>query len=484
VSEELAHANSEGKLAKATGRVLVGTNQYAIMTVACHIRATVSSTEDDIERLGEQYLTVASMYALGLGRALAEGGTPPSQLDVDAECELDRLGGEPRISDLVLDVRGQVPGCDQQTFEAAAGQARLLQSAWALPATATVRVVARVDDQIDIAARTPSDVLGNGVTDASGPPDERPRARIWRRLVLLAAFVAAVLVYLAVGTPALERIGISRAQFPQEVLVGPFRSAADPTVTIAQVQTATAPSVPAASVASQPSAAPARPLAVQSAIPPSPTQQPAVLPGTSVPTVIAAALPSVIVQTTAGFEETFASNQRGWPDNPSSTAWLASGGYRLAPRTAMQFVAVRAPVSGSFRDIRVTGAFRKVGGPPGGGYGLILRDQSPAPLDGITQTGRYYVFEVGDRDGVGIWRREGDKWIDILPWTPSTAVNGQGGTNVLVAEARGTRLDFFVNDKLVASGEDAALAEGGVGVFTGGDGNDVLLTRFAVQPLS
>jgi hypothetical protein len=150
----------------------------------------------------------------------------------------------------------------------------------------------------------------------------------------------------------------------------------------------------------------------------------------------------------------------------------------------MQFVAVRAPVSGSFRDIRVTGTFRKVGGPPGGGYGLILRDQSPAPLDGITQMGRYYVFEVGDRDGVGIWRREGDRWIDILPWTPSTAVNGQGGTNVLVAEARGARLDFFVNDKLVASGEDAALAEGEVGVFTGGDGNDVLLTRFAVQPLS
>ena len=47
--------------------------------------------------------------------------------------------------------------------------------------------------------------------------------------------------------------------------------------------------------------------------------------------------------------------------------------------------AVRAPVSGSFRDVRVSGEFRKLGGPPGGGYGLILRDQSPAPLDGITQ---------------------------------------------------------------------------------------------------
>jgi len=185
-----------------------------------------------------------------------------------------------------------------------------------------------------------------------------------------------------------------------------------------------------------------------------------------------------------GFEETFASNERHWPDDPGSTAWLASGGYRLTPRRATQFVALRAPLNGSFQDVRVTGVFRKVAGPPGGGYGLILRDQSPAPLDGIIQTGRYYVFEVGDRDGVGIWRREGDRWIDILPWTPSAAVHGQDGTNELVAEAHATRLDFFVNGTLVASAEDAVLAEGSVGVFTGGDGNDVLLTRFAVQPLS
>ena len=97
MSEELAGAGSGGKLAKAAGRFLVGNNQYAMISVACHIRATHFATEDDIERLGEQYLTVASIYALGLGRALAERGTPPTQLEVDAECELEpwpvRLNG-------------------------------------------------------------------------------------------------------------------------------------------------------------------------------------------------------------------------------------------------------------------------------------------------------------------------------------------------------------------------------------------------------
>src|SRR5438105_9834015 len=167
MSEELAGAGSGGKLAKAAGRFLVGDNQYALIAVTCHIRAAHSATEDDIEQLGEQYLTVASTYALGLGRALAERGTPPTQLEVDAECVLDRVAGEARLSDLALDVRGQVPGCDQHTFEATAADAALLQSAWALPATATARVVARVVDLTD-ADITRFDAPGVSVTADSG----------------------------------------------------------------------------------------------------------------------------------------------------------------------------------------------------------------------------------------------------------------------------------------------------------------------------
>jgi len=115
---------------------------------------------------------------------------------------------------------------------------------------------------------------------------------------------------------------------------------------------------------------------------------------------------------------------------------------------------------------------------------LILRDQSQAPLDGLAQTGRYYLFEVGDRGEVGIWRRDGDRWIDILPWSPSAAVNSSDLANELLAEAVGTRLDFFVNGIQVASQQDTILAEGSVGVFAGGDGNDVLVTRFGVQLLA
>ena len=71
----------------------------------------------------------------------------------------------------------------------------------------------------------------------------------------------------------------------------------------------------------------------------------------------------------------------------------------------------------------VTADFRKLGGPDGGGYGIIVRDQGRAPRDGSSQHGRYYVLEVGDKGEVGIWRREGDHWVDLLPWQHADAVS-------------------------------------------------------------
>jgi hypothetical protein len=129
----------------------------------------------------------------------------------------------------------------------------------------------------------------------------------------------------------------------------------------------------------------------------------------------------------------------------------------------------------------VTAAFRKVGGPPGGGYGIIVRDQGPGPRDGIEQGGWYYVLAAGDRGEVGVWRREGERWVDLFPWTPSEAVRPGGEPNELTARAIGRNLAFFVNGVQVAGLADVVLAEGSVGLFAGGDLNEVLIERFAVQ---
>jgi hypothetical protein len=170
-----------------------------------------------------------------------------------------------------------------------------------------------------------------------------------------------------------------------------------------------------------------------------------------------------------------------WPDDPAATAWTEEDGYRLFARRPGQFVALAAPVAAPPGDLAVTAAFRKVGGSPGGGYGLIVRDQGPGPRDGRRQDGRFYVFEAGDRGEVGAWRREGDRWVDLLPWTPSAAVRPGGAANELTVQAVGQRVTFLVNGSVVASLTDPVLTAGAVGVFVGGDLNDVLLERFVLQ---
>lgn len=187
------------------------------------------------------------------------------------------------------------------------------------------------------------------------------------------------------------------------------------------------------------------------------------------------------VATRAVLEETFADNRMLWPDDPRSTAWLAGPGYRLVPREPGKFVAVAAPVPAPLVDVLVSATFRKVDGPRGGGYGLILRDQRTWAGDGVAQQGRYYVLEVGDSGQVGIWRRDDDHWVDLVPWTTSEAVHPGTDINVVEAWATGDRLTLMVNGVQVASTVDATFSSGGVGLFAGGDGNDVQVERFSVR---
>jgi hypothetical protein len=170
-----------------------------------------------------------------------------------------------------------------------------------------------------------------------------------------------------------------------------------------------------------------------------------------------------------------------WPNSQESTAWLAADGYHLFARRSQQFVAVEV-LPGPLRDVTVAATFHKSGGPSGGGYGIIVRDQGPGPRDGLNQGGRYYVLEVGDRGEVGIWRREQDQWVDLLAWSPSSAVHPAGAENQLLVSAQGEQLTLSVNGTQVASATDAALESGSVGVFVGGDQNEAVLTHLMVMP--
>ncbi len=182
-------------------------------------------------------------------------------------------------------------------------------------------------------------------------------------------------------------------------------------------------------------------------------------------------------------DEEFADNRMRWPDDSHSTAWISGPGYRLVPREPGRFVAVNAPIPVPLGDVVVSATFHKLGGPPGGGYGLIVRDQHTSPGDGVAQGGQFYVLEVSDRGDVGVWRRDSDRWADLLTWTPSEAARQGTQANTLEVWAIGQRLTLFLNGVQVASQMDAALPTGGIGVFAGGDGNDVQVDRLSVRVL-
>jgi hypothetical protein len=170
-----------------------------------------------------------------------------------------------------------------------------------------------------------------------------------------------------------------------------------------------------------------------------------------------------------------------WPNDLQGTAWIEKAGYHLFARQPGSFVAVGIPSIGSVHDVLVSGSFRKVGGPAGGGYGLIVGDQGPGPRDGGNQLGHYYVLGVGDRGDVGVWRRDGDHWTDLLPWTKSAAVRPADGRNDLTVRVAGQRLLLTVNGTEAADLVDGRLGPGTLGLFVGGDSNEVVVDHLRVE---
>jgi hypothetical protein len=248
------------------------------------------------------------------------------------------------------------------------------------------------------------------------------------------------------------------------------------------------PNAAAAGQAQPTVAAAAQPAVTEAAVQPTPIAQPttgsAAQPATrsaaGQPTPIAAAAQVAGPKTL--LDERFTTNSANWPSNPQGVAALVNGSYRISPRQAGQFVAIGAPITSLPADVVVSAAFRKLAGPSGGGYGLIVRDQSTSARDGTSQDGQYYVVEAGDKGEVGIWRREADHWVDIQPWQPSDAVKPGTAANELTVRAVGNTLSFLVNGTQVATKTDSALSGGGgVGLFVGGDGNQVAVDSFSVQ---
>ncbi|MBS1883820.1 MAG: OsmC family protein [Actinobacteria bacterium] len=66
----------------------------------------------------------AGCYAMALSAGLSEGGNPPDSIKAEAAVSLRIVDGAPTIVQIDLDVVGSVPGIDDDTFQAAAEEAK------------------------------------------------------------------------------------------------------------------------------------------------------------------------------------------------------------------------------------------------------------------------------------------------------------------------------------------------------------------------
>ncbi len=401
-----------------------------------------------------------------------------------------RLDAELRVTPRMiveLDVEGEVPGLDQAGFAKLASVAIAACNLWqALAPDAELRLRPRLNGHHPIrpalaapasssaAAEQPpsSSVAPVRTVQHVEPPTAAPaspstevpaaRPRLATRVIVAVLFGGLLGLFgLPRLIPTFELPTIAPAAQPLATLAPTLPPAVPPT----QAPTL-APVVPPTQA---PTLAPTTP----------PTSAPT---ATTAPTQVVINVPVAPAPTRVLFAERFVSPLAGWPHAPDGNAWFANGRYEMRAREPGRFIAIETPLGGPVGEVSLSARFRKTGGPPGGGYGFVVRNQGTARLDGETQQGKYIVVEVSDRGDIGIWQRDETRWIDIVPWTMSSAVHQGLDPNELLLTTQGRSLRFVVNGVEVANTTYNAIpAEGGVGVFVGGDLNEVSLEWLIVE---
>ena len=121
-AERRAEVEWHGSLIQGSGRLVsVGSGAIGNLPVTWASRTERSDGKTSPEEL--LAAAHAACYAMAFSHALAQAGNPAERLTVDATCTFEQVEGGFKVSTMVLDVRGKVPGLDQAGFEKLAQQA-------------------------------------------------------------------------------------------------------------------------------------------------------------------------------------------------------------------------------------------------------------------------------------------------------------------------------------------------------------------------
>jgi hypothetical protein len=161
------------------------------------------------------------------------------------------------------------------------------------------------------------------------------------------------------------------------------------------------------------------------------------------------------------YSDDFSDPGSGWKRSSTSEsayAYLDGRYYITASKPGTNFYSV-IPTNQIFKDFIVEVEVKAEDVPKNGGYGLALRRDSDSLED--------YLFELS-KDGqfqFSLWKNA--KWITLVGWTNSSAIETGKGSNNIKIIAQGDTFTFYVNGVKLGECTDRSLSSGEIGLVAG-----------------
>ncbi|MCP4415769.1 MAG: hypothetical protein GY805_04055 [Chloroflexi bacterium] len=170
--------------------------------------------------------------------------------------------------------------------------------------------------------------------------------------------------------------------------------------------------------------------------------------------------------------ETSFANVSNWPEKVDDEAGTAvqinDNGYELSSDNASY---VWGFSEERYEDVVLETAVRQLSSEPNNAYGLVCRSPS-------SQNGNGYYFLISGDGLISIRKVERGLSSPIVDWTPHNAVRQGERSNQLRAVCAEEYLAFYVNDQLVAEGEDGRFVGGLVGFAASGSEDGAMQVGF------
>lgn len=122
-AERRAEVVWEGDLASGSGTIVSsGSGAFSGLGVSWKARTEEPGGSTSPEELIAA--AHAACFSMALSHALAQGGHPAERIETSAVCSFEKVGDGWKITAIVLNVEGTVPGMDSSAFEEAAEGAK------------------------------------------------------------------------------------------------------------------------------------------------------------------------------------------------------------------------------------------------------------------------------------------------------------------------------------------------------------------------